>query len=82
MPRQKRQTYYVIRADPCPRAAPAPQWLTRAGEVTALRTKAARFMTVTEAQDFAHAYGITLDGVRHYIDREAFIVVELRLYPT
>jgi hypothetical protein len=39
-------------------------------------------MTVTEAQDFAHAYGITLDGVRHYIDREAFIVVELRLYPT
>jgi hypothetical protein len=39
-------------------------------------------MTVTEAQDFAHAYGITLDGVRHSIAREAFIVIELHLYPT
>jgi hypothetical protein len=81
MLRQKRQTYYVICAGPCPRVDPDPRWLTRESVVTTLRAKAARFVTVTETHDFADAHGIILDGVTCSIDREEFIVIQLHVFP-
>ena len=82
MPRLKRQTYYVICADPSPRGDPSLRWMTRVGTVTTLRANAARFVTVTDAHHFAQTHGIPLDGVTRSMAREEFLVFELCAFPT
>jgi len=47
MPRNTRQTFYVMLAGRHPKAGP--RWSTRAGTVTTIRSKAARFVTMDEA---------------------------------
>ena len=49
--------------------------------MTAIRSKAARFVTREEAQAFAEAHAITLNGVTRSIDREEFTAFELNVFP-
>jgi len=75
----KRQAFYVIGAGRHRTAGP--WWITREGTVTTIRSKVARFVTREEAQAFAEAHGITLNGVTRSIDREAFTAFELTVFP-
>jgi hypothetical protein len=79
MPRHTQQAFYVIRASRHPKAGP--RWFTRAGTVTTIRSKAARFVTVEEAHAFAEARAITLNGVTRAIDLEEFTTFELSVFP-
>jgi hypothetical protein len=79
MPRNTRQTFYVMLAGRHPKAGP--RWITRAGTVTTIRSKAARFVTMDEAQAFAEVHAIKLNGITRSIEREAFTAFELSVYP-
>jgi hypothetical protein len=79
MHRHKRQAFYVIFVGRHPVAGP--RWITREGTVTRIRSKVARFMTREEAQAFAKAHVIKINGVTRSIDREEFTAFELSVFP-
>ena len=79
MPKHTRQAFYVIGAGRQRMAGP--RWITREVTVTTIRSKVARFVTREEAQAFAEAHGIALNGVTRSIDREAFTAFELTVFP-
>jgi len=79
MPRHTRQAFYVIFVGRHRTAGP--RWIPREGTVTTIRSKAARFVTREEAQAFAEAHAITINGVTRSIDREEFTAFELSVCP-
>ena len=78
MLRHTRQAFYVIGAGRHRTAGP--RWITREGMVTTIRSKVARFVTREEAQAFAEAHAITINGVTRSIDREEFTAFELTVF--
>jgi hypothetical protein len=79
MPRKQRQTFYVISAGRRPTTGS--RWITRAGTITTSRSKAARFVTMEAAQNFAEVHAIKVNGVHRSIDLEEFTAFELSVYP-
>jgi hypothetical protein len=79
MPQPKRQTFYVISAGHRPTTGS--RWITRAGTMTTSRSKAARFVTMQAAHDFAQAHAIKVNGITRSIDLEEFTAFELSVCP-
>jgi hypothetical protein len=69
--RSKTQTYYVIFAGPPQHGGPGTRYVTADGSVTDLKSKAEKFVTFGDAEDFAKGQGIELTAIR-YIGTEEF----------
>ena len=67
MPRHKQPPSHDILAGLRPRADPGTRWIARDGAVTTIRSKAVRFVTFEDAQDFANAHDITRNGVTRFV---------------
>jgi len=67
MPRHKQHPSHDILAGLRPRADPGTRWIARDGAVTTIRSKAVRFVTFEDAQDFANAYDITRNEVTRFV---------------
>jgi RNA recognition motif. (a.k.a. RRM, RBD, or RNP domain) len=67
MPRHKQHPSHDILAGLRPRADPGTRWLARDGAVTTIRSKAVRFVTFEDTQDFANAHDITRNGVTRFV---------------
>ena len=67
MPRHKQHPSHDILAGLRPRADPGTRWIARDGAVTTIRSKAVRFVTFEDAQDFANAHDITRNEVTRFV---------------
>jgi hypothetical protein len=73
MPKTKKWRAYVIYAAPDQYGrGGVSHYFAEDGSVTDRKEKAARFVTHGDAQDFAKAKKITLDGAMRYIGQEDF----------
>ena len=74
----KRKSMFVIFAGPQQHGGPGTRYITGNGQATDLKSRAAKFFSRADAQDFAEERGITLTDIK-FIGQEDFTDSEMQM---